>query len=144
LLSSTPSAAKARPRVRSRLAGADEHRRDAQALQRAHHGQLGEDAGASLGGVVGSHLGDRLAAGFPHHEVVLQALGGPLRGRGDAAQVRRVARPGQPGQIAVAQIADGQLLGADGQEHLAQALQRGPVKPHGRNLVRLQARMQLV
>jgi len=101
---------------------------------RSHHGQLGEDAGIGLAGVVGSHLGDRLAAGCPHHEVVFQALSGPLPGGGDAAQVRRVARPGQAGQIVVAQVADGQLPGAAAQDHLAQALERGPVKPHGRIL----------
>jgi hypothetical protein len=116
------------------LAGADEQRRDAQALHRTHHGQLREDAGAGFAGVVDSHLGDRLAAGCPHHEVVLQALGRPLQGGGDAAQVRRVARPSQAGQIAGTQVADGQLPDAANQDHLPQALERSPVKPHDRIL----------
>ena len=38
------------------------------------------------------------------------------------------------GQLVVAQIADGQLPGAVGQDDLAQAHKRGPVKPHVRIL----------
>jgi hypothetical protein len=44
------------------------------------------------------------------------------------------ARPGKAGQIVVAQIADGQLPGAVAQDHLAQTLERSPVKPHSRIL----------
>ena len=64
--------------------------------------------------------------------VVLQALGGPLQGGGDAAQVRRVAGPCQLGDFAGAQVADGQLLDAAGPDHRAQALDRDLVKPHSK------------